>query len=275
MSHSILFPPRHEPRRWSRDYQEGSWRYLAITLIWDIHNSPHYSVLHTLDGTFDVAYILNRSSDKNVPQHYIRLADSSSKRLTQLVIDGHTRLGLGPAAGIDWQQQGESREPQAFQGVSSHTPVEREEERCLICNNTGGRLLLCDFPQCERTYHHVCIFKTGPPVLDFADTDFDLDASFTATDSWFCPAHTCFNCAVFQESACPMSAMELPAAWLSSSNSLKRQQPLKTCVSCPLAACADCIAEIGKSCHVFDSKRKEQVYLRQRFHNQQQIIKFI
>jgi hypothetical protein len=120
-------------------------------------------------------------------------------------------------------------------------------------------------------YHQACVFKAGPLTFDAGDAiDIGVDGAYTSTDPWFCPSHVCFNCAAVEEMAFTLPRVEMPISLLasaagtnttagSSRRLIATQRPLKICTSCPLAACQDCVAEIGKTCHVFDNKRREQV----------------
>lgn len=54
--------------------------------------------------------------------------------------------------------------------------IQSYDNECNICNQ-GGKLLLCDFPDCTKAYHQCCVGIIIPP-----------------SDNWICPRHYCKIC---------------------------------------------------------------------------------
>ena len=86
--------------------------------------------------------------------------------------------------------------------------IDDVDDNCFVCGQEGN-LLLCDFPDCKRVYHHVCVAKIAPKPLAI-DTAYDgLDA--TSDDTWFCPKHFCNLCGSLEKVKSSISTtMTLP-----------------------------------------------------------------
>ena len=75
-----------------------------------------------------------------------------------------------------------------------------EDDRCFVCNEGMGKLLLCDFPGCPRAYHQICVLTTFPVPLGGEEVGGgggggDDDSSSAV---WFCPRHQCVCCDALQ-----------------------------------------------------------------------------
>jgi hypothetical protein len=111
-------------------------------------------------------------------------------------------------------------------------PAAAPDESCFVCGQ-DGRLLLCDFPLCTRTFHQICLLKVFPDPLDDLMIDcgvsrFDegssprADKQHSLAEIWFCPSHTCVGCHALDSTATKgvsLSMKDLPLSLLAQSGS--------------------------------------------------------
>lgn len=122
-------------------------------------------------------------------------------------------------------------------------PSVKEDDVCFVCGE-GGKLILCDYPLCIRSYHHACVIKSFPHSPDYSFQD--------DNDVWFCPKHTCSMCSVMetmpytvynrtvQLPKCMMTDLSCNKSGYIASYDLVPQRELKSCTNCPFSACKDC-----------------------------------
>jgi hypothetical protein len=115
-----------------------------------------------------------------------------------------------------------------------------EDDICNVCRE-GGKLILCDYPNCSRTYHQVCLMKKFPFSPETID-EHGIGAGFPS-DIWFCPAHSCVICQALElPTSGPFKAHELPANLLQMHASFAglAQRQLRSCSTCPQSVCTEC-----------------------------------
>ena len=138
----------------------------------------------------------------------------------------------------------------------------KEDDKCFVCGE-GGKLILCDFPNCPRVYHHVCVLKTVPTTpyeeISIANAS-TLSSQFGSAindmnDAWFCPSHKCICCDILDETSCPIRSLTLPLTLqpsmvMQETDSLQTrkkifQKSLEYCSTCPFSICHDCDKDIA------------------------------
>jgi len=139
------------------------------------------------------------------------------------------------------------------EAYSSLYPSVKEDDICFVCGE-GGKLLLCDYPLCIRSYHHACVIKSFPHSPDYSFQD--------DNDVWFCPKHTCSMCSVMETMPYTIysRAVQLPKSMmvnLSTSNSgyiasydLVPQKELKSCTNCPFSLCKECEVQTASTADI-------------------------
>ena len=73
-----------------------------------------------------------------------------------------------------------------------------EDDRCFVCNEGMGKLLLCDFPGCPRAYHQICVLTTFPVPLGEDEVGGGGGDDDPSSAVWFCPRHQCVCCDALQ-----------------------------------------------------------------------------
>ena len=154
---------------------------------------------------------------------------------------------LGLSNGIVSLARRASREGVA---AAPQPPEEETEDTCYVCRE-GGRLILCDFAHCPKTYHHSCVLKTSPLLVDSCNSSgggacVSVDG---CDDLWFCPRHTCARCSAVQQTKHPLHAADVPRYLLLSrlqgDGGLVEQKQLTQCDGCPLSLCRMCETELS------------------------------
>jgi hypothetical protein len=155
------------------------------------------------------------------------------------------------------------------------------DDNCFVCG-LDGELLMCDYPDCPRVYHSVCILKVAPKPL-MIDTAYDgYDASLQEDDNlWYCPKHFCFVCSALElvpklQQSTINQAVTLPQNLFlqakqkqfelrkqkndfTANNNLfeilNQKKSMRSCRSCPLTVCTECDHCIAPHSSAFKSKR--------------------
>lgn len=83
------------------------------------------------------------------------------------------------------------------QHVEQDANMKRQDESCFVCHEKGN-VIICDFPDCPKVYHQVCLFTSLPLS---ASMDGDRDLYDMDGDSWYCPRHFCIQCCAIDSSA--------------------------------------------------------------------------
>uniref|UniRef100_A0A7S2SB72 PWWP domain-containing protein n=1 Tax=Mucochytrium quahogii TaxID=96639 RepID=A0A7S2SB72_9STRA len=86
------------------------------------------------------------------------------------------RKSLTPSSSVP---QGPPAKKKKNGGSSKQPTIDYHDDFCFLCKD-GGHLLLCDYPDCPRSYHEYCVSGCQP--------------SSNEKDPWFCPWHTCAVC---------------------------------------------------------------------------------
>lgn len=122
-----------------------------------------------------------------------------------------------------------------YEGEIQNNSTHVEDEVCFVCRE-GGNLMLCDYPDCPRVYHQVCVFHTLPHPPGY-----DLEAC-EVNDPWFCPNHFCVECFALELND-NVSYKAYPKELRVLGKDLVAK-PLKQCNSCPFAVCLQCEADV-------------------------------
>lgn len=98
-------------------------------------------------------------------------------------------------------------------GVECGADASGIDDQCFVCG-LGGHLLLCDYPQCVRAYHQVCVARIFPESLDSQmctdDGEGYLLGATGLNEPWFCPCHTCIGCHALQRTESTIAVQDMP-----------------------------------------------------------------
>lgn len=178
-------------------------------------------------------------------------------------------------------------EPGASPSADRGADAEGIDDQCFVCG-MGGHLLLCDFPQCARAYHQICVARVFPESLDTQmcadDGEGHLLGATTFNEPWFCPCHTCIGCHALQATDSTLAVQDIPFAlyerqklamhcaganlpgksnthtMAGSSGGRVSQKALRCCSGCPVSVCEECENVLSSGQNLLHEKRFTEVH---------------
>ena len=117
------------------------------------------------------------------------------------------------------------------------------DERCLICNY-GGELVMCDFSNCTKVYHRLCLGPYPFTSTEEEDTTTKDGGNTQEALSWYCPQHTCAVTGV-RDVPPTLKKTKTSMPMASPSPVTVAEGTLWKCMTCPVAVSNDFMTTVS------------------------------